>query len=437
MGSVLLYDAFFLPMYGNIIGEVSQKMKEENNVTTIIIAVLLVICVFIAIFIIAFLNSLERYLKFCLEMLLHCPINVVMQIKKIALVLSGDFSQKSEMATRNDEFFEQVVANLMDGVIVADHEYKITIVNNAALRLLESSESEVIGKDVREILRSDRFDIESDDFDVFENQKAIQTETEGTCKADNGTYSYLQFTITAVHRKMIVTMRDQTQIVNHNKLIAEERQKSDKLLGSILPPSLVVRVQAGEQNISFAVQSASVSFIDIVEFTPWCASNTAATVMATLNQLFKEFDARVAMRTTLTKIKCIGDCYMCAGGIFSEINQPAVHASEMIDFGLDAIQAIEELDEKTGQQLRIRVGVNTGGPIVAGVLGIGKPTFEILGPAINMAQQMEHHGVPMNVHISRPVYELTYGGGFVVKERGQIEVKHGQVTTYLVTGRKK
>jgi class 3 adenylate cyclase len=83
--------------------------------------------------------------------------------------------------------------------------------------------------------------------------------------------------------------------------------------------------------------------------------------------------------------------------------------------------------------LRIRVGVNSGGPIVAGVLGVGKPTFEILGPAINMAQQMEHHGVPMMVHVSRAVYELVYGEAFDIKERGATEINTGTVITYLVT----
>jgi class 3 adenylate cyclase len=109
----------------------------------------------------------------------------------------------------------------------------------------------------------------------------------------------------------------------------------------------------------------------------------------------------------------------------------------MVTFGLDAIKSVETLNEMLSQTLKIRVGVNTGGPIVAGVLGIGKPTFEIIGPPINMAQQMEHHGVPMLVHISRAVYELIYGDSFQVKERGPVELKNGTVITYLVSPKKK
>ena len=144
-------------------------------------------------------------------------------------------------------------------------------------------------------------------------------------------------------------------------------------------------------------------------------------------------DSLNGIRHTVTRIKCIGDCYMAAGGIFDEVNQPSVHAKETVEFGCSAIKKIEEIDEIYNEKLRIRVGINTGGPIVVGVLGTDKPTFEILGPTINIAQQMEHHGVPMLVHISRPVYELIYGGSFDVKERGEIEVKNGKMFTYLVT----
>jgi class 3 adenylate cyclase len=78
--------------------------------------------------------------------------------------------------------------------------------------------------------------------------------------------------------------------------------------------------------------------------------------------------------------------------------------------------------------------VNTGGPLVAGVLGIDKPTFDILGPAICLAAAMEHHGVPMMVHISKQTYDLIYGDNFLIHERGDVEVKGRTHHTYLVSG---
>jgi class 3 adenylate cyclase len=80
--------------------------------------------------------------------------------------------------------------------------------------------------------------------------------------------------------------------------------------------------------------------------------------------------------------------------------------------------------------------VNTGGPIVAGVLGIDKPTFDILGPPICLAAAMEHHGIPMCVHIPQHCYDLIYTANFIFQEREEIEVKGVPYRTYLVTGYK-
>lgn len=80
-----------------------------------------------------------------------------------------------------------------------------------------------------------------------------------------------------------------------------------------------------------------------------------------------------------------------------EVNQPAEHSKDIVSFGSDALNCVLELNKKLNEKLQIRVGINTSGPIVAGVLGTEKLIFEILGPAINMTQQIEHHGVPMQV----------------------------------------
>jgi class 3 adenylate cyclase len=113
-----------------------------------------------------------------------------------------------------------------------------------------------------------------------------------------------------------LVFRDITQAVRYNTLIAAERAKSDQMLQSILPPSLVGRIQAGEKNISFAVTSATICFIDIVSFTPWSGASQADKVMTTLNNMFKRFDQNCNNYSMMTRIKCIGDCYMGAGGVF-------------------------------------------------------------------------------------------------------------------------
>jgi class 3 adenylate cyclase len=85
--------------------------------------------------------------------------------------------------------------------------------------------------------------------------------------------------------------------------------------------------------------------------------------MDALNRIFVELDKELSKYPSVAKIKCIGDCYMASGGIFSEVNEPTIHVKEMVQFGIDAIQSLIRMNKEIGQNLRIRVGINVGDSI--------------------------------------------------------------------------
>ena len=425
LGPVIIYETFFYPAASSIVTTIGEDLDSQLEPLLIKGIIIIVVCFILLIGVYICSHIEESYLLFTLRLLLHCPSKAIFQSTKLMNVLSGNYGVELEDTTeRNTEFFKNVMNKMNDVIIVsnADQDRKVTAVNDTFIKVFGEHE---IGEVSIEQFLSDA-GLNGDLAEVSKKGGELSWNTKDGVRT-------FTFTTSSVNNNKLLSGRDITQRLLHKQLIADERKKSDAMLSSILPPNLVPRVQAGEKNISFAVQSVSVLFLDIVSFTPWCGSHDAQYVMKTLNFMFKELDSAVNSHKTLQKVKCIGDCYMAAGGIFDEVNQPAVHAKEMVEFGCEAIHIIERLDEANNEQIRIRVGINTGGPIVAGVLGTEKPTFEILGPTINIAQQMEHHGVPMLVHISRPVYEYIYGGTFSIKERGEVEVKNGNMFTYLVT----
>ncbi|OHT00440.1 hypothetical protein TRFO_32897 [Tritrichomonas foetus] len=451
-----IFDNFYAPISRDI-PEITRGLF-NNKLTNYVIYVLLfyiliIIFLFIAFIIIAKLNN---NLKWMTETLLQCPPEVLMNSKQILRLITGRFKEKRRFlksGEQGDMYFETLIDKFIDAVIFVKPDLTITSVNPATSRIIGMEPEAMIGQHLTHILK----DTEDHQGGIVEFIEQLKDALAGrrslnincnieVIKSDGSTVN-LNINTTALTKKGIVenlleiklplksitiVARDISQSVRSKKLLKEERARSDGLLRHILPPMVVDSLQRGEKEVSFAVTSATIVFIDIVEFTPWCASNTATTVMSTLNRMFKEFDWILSLHPTLTKMKCIGDCYMAAGGIFDDPNIPSLHAKEMTHFGCLAIKAILKINSEIGQSLRIRVGINTGGPIAAGVLGVDRPTFEIFGPTINMAQQMEHHGVPMMVHVSRAVYELIFGGEFHIRERGEIEVKNGTVMTYLV-----
>ncbi|KAK8839284.1 hypothetical protein M9Y10_032216 [Tritrichomonas musculus] len=185
----------------------------------------------------------------------------------------------------------------------------------------------------------------------------------------------------------VFIIRDETQLMKQQKEAEAAKAQSENLLFQILPHDIVARLNSGEKDISFTVESASIIFTDIVKFSEYTKGLSPQEIMGSLSALFAAFDSRAKNYNLITKIKLIGDIYMAAGGLFSDENVPMKeHAIQIVNFGLDCLTEIEEVNIKLSSNLQLRIGINSGGPILAGVLGTDKPVFDIIGDPINVAR---------------------------------------------------
>lgn len=181
--------------------------------------------------------------------------------------------------------------------------------------------------------------------------------------------------------------------------INSERQKSESLLLNILPPKIAQRLKNNERNIALTNPKASILFADLVGYTKFSKEKSPEDVVSLLNEIFSKFDERTSL-LNLEKIKTIGDSYMVAGGLFTEEDQ----AKEVFELAKGLNNILLEINNKFETEFKVRIGIHTG-PIVAGVIGKIKFSFDIWGNTVNQASRLESMGTPGRIHISQEYYE--------------------------------
>jgi len=225
--------------------------------------------------------------------------------------------------------------------------------------------------------------------------------------------------------------REHIALLQHEKeLLNIEQMKTEKLMLNILPKPIAERLKKGEKNISGSYPEVTILFSDLVGFTKMSSTKSPADLVKLLNDLFTRFDKR-AEELGLEKIKTIGDAYMAVGGLPIPRSDHAIIAADM---ALGMYQDLTEFNQANGGELKMRIGLNTG-PVVAGVIGFTKFSYDLWGNTVNTASRMESTSAIGRVQIT-PATAEALTGHFILEERELIECKGlGPILTSFLVSR--
>ncbi|WP_326520958.1 adenylate/guanylate cyclase domain-containing protein [Leptothoe kymatousa] len=205
--------------------------------------------------------------------------------------------------------------------------------------------------------------------------------------------------------------------------LRSEQEKTEALLQNVLPVAIANRLKNDLSNrtaIASRFENVTILFADIVGFTKLAAHTAPTDLVCQLNDIFSVFDT-LAERHGLEKIKTIGDAYMVVGGVPAPM---ANHAEAVMAMAIDMQRAVKR------HPFKLRIGINTG-PVVAGVIGKKKFSYDLWGDTVNVASRMESHGVVDRIQVSADTHTLLKDK-FHFEDRGCIDVKgRGRMHTYL------
>jgi adenylate cyclase len=201
-------------------------------------------------------------------------------------------------------------------------------------------------------------------------------------------------------------------------LAEEAKAETDAVLRNVLPDPIVERLKANPGGlIADAIDDASVMFADISGFVALSRRMGAHATVGMLSRIVSEFDA-LAVRHGVEKIKTIGDAYMVVAGLPEPVPDHTIRLARM---GLDMLVTVERLRAEHDIQVNLRIGMASG-PVMAGVIGTKKFSYDVWGDPVNLASRLEGQSVPGRILICPGCHEKL-GDGFIYESRSPVEIK--------------
>ena len=372
--------------------------------------------------------------------------DVLVDAPYILRFLQGDFDDEDRTAAMDgngsDSENKPLVDYIVEGVLVMTPDGTIIASNRKYHEMMQTTPEETLGVNVKTILPASLAPL----YEAMEHPKTrggTQAQTQLSVdvvlfgedsKEMNVKVSFVaEWEIKSRGTLSAFIISDRSELIRTQNLLRKEKQNVEELLDSILPHNIAVSLLNGQSEISFEVPKACVLFSDIVSFTPMCSNMTAKQVMNMLNRLFTEFDTELGNFRRVTKLKTIGDAYVCAAGIFEGEGPIEEAAAEIVTYGFKMQDIIPQVNKQLGTQMHMRIGIHTGGPLICGVLGKEKPLFEVIGTTVNLAEDLEAAGVPDKLHVAKSTIDLIQDLKIKAIERDDVHISGIDGPTYTLS----
>uniref|UniRef100_A0A8R1HGL0 adenylate cyclase n=1 Tax=Caenorhabditis japonica TaxID=281687 RepID=A0A8R1HGL0_CAEJA len=232
------------------------------------------------------------------------------------------------------------------------------------------------------------------------------------------------------------------QALDEQLQIKNKHEQNRNVLENILPSHVAKHFVEDDTSFSKlyheARDNACIMFATLTDFDKFyieCdGNNEGVECLRLLNEIISDFDEILDRDEykKIEKIKTISTTYMVASGLAGEENGDNSHVEAIARFSQELLLKLTSINIHSFNNFNLRIGINLG-PVVAGVIGIDKPHYDIWGNSVNVASRMDSSGVPGKIQVTDEVKAVLEPLGYEFECRGQINVKgKGMMTTHFL-----
>ncbi|MEL6938368.1 MAG: adenylate/guanylate cyclase domain-containing protein [Cyanobacteria bacterium J06598_1] len=212
-----------------------------------------------------------------------------------------------------------------------------------------------------------------------------------------------------------------------SELVFKKTQETESLLLNMFPASVAKRLKKGESAIADEAESVTVVFANVLNFQRLTHELKPKKAIEILNEVVSALDDATEAHG-IEKIKTTGSEYLAVSGLsVARLD----HAKRVIDFAVESIRIVGQVNREHGTDLQMRVGVHSGS-VMAGTVGRQRLIYDVWGDTVVTAHYVQSAGKPDSIFVSQSVANSLVDL-YEFEPAGEIETRGGdQVSIFRV-----
>lgn len=183
-----------------------------------------------------------------------------------------------------------------------------------------------------------------------------------------------------------------------SQLVHQKGQETEALLLNMFPVAVAKRLKKGNHLIADEAKSVTVVFADVLHFDELTKEMKPLKAIEILNELVSALD-EATEHHGVEKIKTTGSEYLAVSGLsVARLD----HAKRIIDFAVEGIQIINQVNRVWNTQLQMRIGVHSGS-VTAGTVGKQRLVYDVWGETVVTAHYVQSAAAPDSIYVTQAV----------------------------------
>jgi len=183
-------------------------------------------------------------------------------------------------------------------------------------------------------------------------------------------------------------------VERNTRELKREKEQVEKLLLNVMPRSVYEEYKTFGVVTPQLYDPVSVLMLNFVGFADAVTALDPGVIVTELNDIYSSFD-RIGEQFGCERIKTIGDAYITVAGLPDPTPD---HVRSTANAAIRFIRYLERRNASHPHKWQCRIGLASGS-VVGSVVGIQKYVYDIFGPAVNLAGELQDFSEPMQISV--------------------------------------